>query len=660
MPTSKLTIAVFAAAVALSTAAPGRAAAQTKWRNCPSPTGGRVRFDREGASMDDLYLVAMPPGYHVTTGPAMIAWHADSVAAGDFRIESETFLFDPEGRREAFGFFIGGSDLHGPDQRYTYFLLREGGEFLVKTRAGTGTAEVQGWTSHPAIVAFATKPEGDQTAEEPPVAGGRRRRTELFGQRRTGLDGSARGPVHRRNLRPARQPRPQPACDHHRVGAGGVTTMASRPALAVPSVPALPRLLIGALTAGAAACAAPTSDSAHPLDQAPQIELHPVYRIDDVITGASAEPSDWAIAVLDARNRLFLLRPWLHDVLVLDSLGREAGAMGGQGEGPGEFGVAQRDWPVGRQHRCERSGAGPGPLLRHRRHSHRVSAVDRGAAAFAPGQRVADHGNDAGRLWPQSGPNAPHGHGHGQSPGRRCGARQRGRAAHGDRSRRSGGGHRGVGERSGCGGRPDAQRGGPLPAGAVPAVWPHLCHAGRRGRGDCPGGQQGDRTGRRRCGRRSAPRARYQDRDGGRHRVHHDPRGARSPCDRPRHSPGAGARDRIAPGPRGSFDRELAPGSRTVGAAPALASARVTARGGRRRNDLAAGSRRRRSPSRRSSSRRLRPRPACELDHPRRARHARRHSGPKAVRNRAHLARRHRRHNGSRRPRGAALARYRW
>ncbi len=165
MPTSKLTIAVFAAAVALSTAAPGRAAAQDEMEELPFPDGWQVRFDREGASMDDLYLVAMPPGYHVTTGPAMIAWHADSVAAGDFRIESETFLFDPEGRREAFGFFIGGSDLHGPDQRYTYFLLREGGEFLVKTRAGTGTAEVQGWTSHPAIVAFATKPEGDQTAK---------------------------------------------------------------------------------------------------------------------------------------------------------------------------------------------------------------------------------------------------------------------------------------------------------------------------------------------------------------------------------------------------------------------------------------------------------------------------------------------------------------
>ena len=129
------------------------------------PEGWEVRFDHDGANPDDLYLVAMPPGLHVTTGPATIAYHPDSIATGDFAIESTTFLFDPQGRREAFGFFIGGSDLQGPDQRYTYFLLREGGEFLVKTRSGMETSVVQDWTPHPAIVSFATRPEDAGTAE---------------------------------------------------------------------------------------------------------------------------------------------------------------------------------------------------------------------------------------------------------------------------------------------------------------------------------------------------------------------------------------------------------------------------------------------------------------------------------------------------------------
>ncbi len=151
--------------IAVSTAATAPPVAAQDDEGLPFPEGWQVRFDQDGASMEDLYLVTMPPGYHVTTGPAMIAWHPDSVATGDFRIESETFLFDPQGRREAFGFFVGGSDLQGPDQRYTYFLLREGGEFLVKTRSGTETAEVQGWTSHPAILSFATKPEDAGTAK---------------------------------------------------------------------------------------------------------------------------------------------------------------------------------------------------------------------------------------------------------------------------------------------------------------------------------------------------------------------------------------------------------------------------------------------------------------------------------------------------------------
>ena len=151
-----------AMAIALFAALP--AVAQEDPPPLEFPGGWEVRFDREGSSMDDLYLVAMPPGLHVTTGPAVIAYHPDSVATGDFRIESETFLFDPEGRREAFGFFVGGTDLQGPGQRYTYFLLREGGEFLVKTRSGAETAEVQGWTAHPAIVSFGTKPEDAGTA----------------------------------------------------------------------------------------------------------------------------------------------------------------------------------------------------------------------------------------------------------------------------------------------------------------------------------------------------------------------------------------------------------------------------------------------------------------------------------------------------------------
>ena len=165
IPPLGLSIAAATALTATTALATTPATAQEDPPDLEFPEGWEVRFDQEGPGMDDLYLVAMPPGLHITTGPAMIAWHPDSVAVGDFRIESETYLFDPEGRREAFGFFVGGGDLRGPDQRYTYFLLREGGEFLVKTRSGGSTAVVHDWTPHGAIMSFATRPEERATAK---------------------------------------------------------------------------------------------------------------------------------------------------------------------------------------------------------------------------------------------------------------------------------------------------------------------------------------------------------------------------------------------------------------------------------------------------------------------------------------------------------------
>jgi len=127
------------------------------------PDGWEVRFDKEGSALEDLYLVSMPPGLHITTGPAMIAYHPDSTVTGDFSLESEVFLFDPGQRREAFGFFLGGSGLDGADQRYTYFLVRNGGEFLIKSREGVSTNTVQDWTAHPSIASWSE--DGGGTAK---------------------------------------------------------------------------------------------------------------------------------------------------------------------------------------------------------------------------------------------------------------------------------------------------------------------------------------------------------------------------------------------------------------------------------------------------------------------------------------------------------------
>src|SRR5690606_15953904 len=92
--------------------------------------------------------------WHVTSGPAAIYWDPAWEAAGPFRVDMEVYLFDPGQRREAFGVFIGGLDLEGDNQAYTYFLIREGGEFIVKRRDGADAPTLEPWTRHDAIRSY--------------------------------------------------------------------------------------------------------------------------------------------------------------------------------------------------------------------------------------------------------------------------------------------------------------------------------------------------------------------------------------------------------------------------------------------------------------------------------------------------------------------------
>lgn len=115
------------------------------------PADWKVRLDRSSASESDLYFVAMPPGWHITSGPAGILYDPERRATGAFRLSAEIYLF-PGDRREGFGIFFGGRQLSGPDQTYTYFLIRKDGRYLVKTRHGSETQVVVPWTEHAAIV----------------------------------------------------------------------------------------------------------------------------------------------------------------------------------------------------------------------------------------------------------------------------------------------------------------------------------------------------------------------------------------------------------------------------------------------------------------------------------------------------------------------------
>ena len=127
------------------------------------PADWKIRFDRDGSTEADLEMfVEMPPGWHITTGPSGIYWDPALTASGEFRIELEVFLFDPGTRREAFGIFFGGTDLEGAGQAYTYFLIRNGGESIIKERQGSESPTIQAWTANDAILSYADR--GDDTS----------------------------------------------------------------------------------------------------------------------------------------------------------------------------------------------------------------------------------------------------------------------------------------------------------------------------------------------------------------------------------------------------------------------------------------------------------------------------------------------------------------
>ncbi len=134
---------------------PAQPLAQRSANEGKRPIGWKARADGGGdmhGGKDTLSFVQMTPGFHVTTGPASIMWSPDSTASGEYTVEGSIFLFPTNGRdQEGYGIFIGGKDLDGATQQYTYFLLRNDGKFLIKRRNGAQTSVLKDWTALPAI-----------------------------------------------------------------------------------------------------------------------------------------------------------------------------------------------------------------------------------------------------------------------------------------------------------------------------------------------------------------------------------------------------------------------------------------------------------------------------------------------------------------------------
>jgi hypothetical protein len=125
----------------------------------PLPRGWRAQTDWSArtdqvAPLSGVKFVAMRNGYHATMGPAAIFWRDADTASGDYRVTTSLAQTRNPDHPEGYGILIGGRDLSGDGQSYTYFLIRPfDGKFSVRRRSGQRTRPVAviEWTAHEAI-----------------------------------------------------------------------------------------------------------------------------------------------------------------------------------------------------------------------------------------------------------------------------------------------------------------------------------------------------------------------------------------------------------------------------------------------------------------------------------------------------------------------------
>ncbi|HVE79670.1 MAG TPA: hypothetical protein VNA89_12435 [Gemmatimonadaceae bacterium] len=108
--------------------------------------GGRARADVSG-----IRFAGNNGRIEVTTGPAHILYDAKTSASGNYTASTTIEQLEAPEHPEAFGMFVGGRGLDGPEESYTYFVVRGGGEYLIRQRSGATTKDVVNWTASDAV-----------------------------------------------------------------------------------------------------------------------------------------------------------------------------------------------------------------------------------------------------------------------------------------------------------------------------------------------------------------------------------------------------------------------------------------------------------------------------------------------------------------------------
>ncbi len=150
-----VTLAAFGVAVGLAQAPASHGAQHDPDKKVAGggtlPSGWKGRLDSGDKTLAGVNAMQMGGGIHFQTGPAGIYYKPADKMAGAYEAHATFTQMEPAAHPEAYGLIIGGADLDGAGQKYTYFIVRQDGKFMIKRRAGAATPTVADWTDNAAI-----------------------------------------------------------------------------------------------------------------------------------------------------------------------------------------------------------------------------------------------------------------------------------------------------------------------------------------------------------------------------------------------------------------------------------------------------------------------------------------------------------------------------
>jgi hypothetical protein len=102
--------------------------------------------ERRGMKIEDAKFSSMGSGFHITSGPAAIYWNPKDAAKGNYTVSAAFTQTKAPMHPEAYGLFIGGSNLADSTESYVYFETRGDGKYLINHRAGNDVHKIVDWT----------------------------------------------------------------------------------------------------------------------------------------------------------------------------------------------------------------------------------------------------------------------------------------------------------------------------------------------------------------------------------------------------------------------------------------------------------------------------------------------------------------------------------